>query len=75
MKLTAGEIGYCDHMEWSEQCAEYFLRAGMELAAKICEAKVEREADYGGRFGGYGKFMDWKRGDECAAAIRQAAKE
>ena len=42
----------------------------LEEAAKMCEVKVKRPADYGGRFGGYGDFYGEKTGSECAAAIR-----
>jgi hypothetical protein len=46
----------------------------IEEAAALCEAKVERDAEYGGRFGGYGKFLGDKTGPECAAAIRALLK-
>ena len=35
-------------------------------AASLCEAKIQREADYGG----HGNFMDDKTGSECAKEIR-----
>ena len=44
--------------------------AERERAALVCEVLVERDADHGGRFGGYGTFMGSKTGPECAAAIR-----
>lgn len=47
---------------------------GMEAAAKICEQQVQRPAGYGGRWEGYGSFMEDKTGTECARDIR-AAKE
>lgn len=42
----------------------------MEEAATLCEAKIERPAGFGGRFEGYGSFMDSLSGNECAALIR-----
>jgi len=41
-----------------------------EACAKVCELTVEREADYGGRFGGYGRIVTRLDADECAALIR-----
>lgn len=49
---------------------EQARREEREACAKICEDQIEREAGYGGRFGGYGSFMGEKTGTECAAAIR-----
>lgn len=49
-------------------------RMALEEAAKVCEAKVPRDPEYGGRFGGYGPWEDDKTGPECAAAIRTLAK-
>lgn len=65
-----------DGKEWYLACAVYLAgkRAGAseqrEADARICEEKIPRAADYGGRWGGYGPFHDWKTGEECAAAIR-----
>ena len=42
----------------------------LEHCAKLCEELVERDAEYGGRFGGYGNFMGEKTGSECAKEIR-----
>lgn len=42
----------------------------MEEAAALCESKIERPAGFGGRFEGYGPFMDSLSGPECATAIR-----
>ena len=42
----------------------------LEHCAKLCEEEVERDAEYGGRFGGYGNFMGEKTGSECAKDIR-----
>lgn len=44
--------------------------AALDEAAKACEATVERDAEYGGRFGGYGPFKGDRTGPECAAAVR-----
>lgn len=46
------------------------VRATLELAAKACEAKVQRPAGYGGQWEEYGPWMGDKTGTECAAAIR-----
>lgn len=53
----------------AEQVAKIRAEA-MEEAAALCESKIERPAGFGGRFEGYGKFMDSLSGDECAALIR-----
>jgi hypothetical protein len=50
-------------------------RAGMLEAANICEKKVQRDSEYGGRWGGYGRFMGDMTGPECAAAIRAEAEQ
>lgn len=42
----------------------------LEAAARACEVEVPREADYDGRFGGYGPFEGPMTASECAAAIR-----
>jgi len=46
------------------------LREAMEEAAALCELKIERPAGFGGRFEGYGSFMDSLSGNECAVLIR-----
>lgn len=43
----------------------------LEEAAAICETKVKRPAGYGGRWEGYGSFMELMNGEECAAEIRR----
>lgn len=49
-------------------------REAFEKAAKVCEVKVRRDCEYGGRWGGYGDFDGDKTGPECAAAIRALAE-
>ena len=48
---------------------------GLREGAKICKQKVKRDAEYGGRFGGYGDFMGDMTGPECAAAILARAEQ
>lgn len=45
--------------------------AAIESAAAACGVQVDRDAEYGGRFGGYGPFKGDMTGPECAAAIRK----
>lgn len=45
-----------------------------EIDAGICELKVDRDPEYGGRFGGYGPWKGWRTGEECAAVIRGQGK-
>ena len=40
-------------------------------AMEVCREKVERDAEYQGRFGGYGNFMGDRTGPECANEITQ----
>lgn len=42
-------------------------------AAELCQQKIERDAEYGGRFGGYGNFMGEKTGGECARELIEIA--
>jgi hypothetical protein len=46
------------------------INKALELAAKECEVKVDRDGEYGGRWGGYGNFKGDMTGPECAKAIR-----
>ena len=50
-------------------------REAFEEAARICLKKVHREAGYHGQWEGYGSWEGYMTGSECAAAIRERAKE
>jgi hypothetical protein len=45
-------------------------KAEREMCAKLCETKIERPAGFGGSWGGYGNFMGYMDGKECAVLIR-----
>jgi hypothetical protein len=61
---------YQDEPTKLEKFAALVAAHERETCAALCEQKVERPADYQGRFGGYGNFMGDKTGPECAAEIR-----
>jgi hypothetical protein len=56
-------------MRYREIRDEHFTRLVMEECAKVCREKVDRDPEYGGRFGGYGPFKGDRTGPECAEAI------
>lgn len=68
-RSTQAQSGY-DYMPGDEHIFADAWNMALEEAAKACEQKVERDAEYGGRFGGYGNFMGDKTGPECATAVR-----
>lgn len=43
----------------------------LEDAAVVCLVKVDRDPEYGGRWGGYGPWQGSMEGPDCAAAIRK----
>lgn len=49
-------------------------REGMLAAAEICEQVIEYPPGYMGRWEGYGAVRSTRSGNDCAAAIREAAK-
>ncbi len=69
----AVEFAYeTDYQELKAERAALEQRCGelLERCAKLCEQKVRRDAEYGGRWGGYGDFDGDKTGPECAIEIR-----
>jgi hypothetical protein len=69
MAKEVWSVGYV-HERSLEKFAALVAAHEREACAALCEQKVERPADYQGRFGGYGNFMGDKTGPECAAEIR-----
>lgn len=71
MAMEAGfAAGVADSNPSIERFVALVAKHEREQCAVICEQKIERPADYQGRFGGYGNFMGDKTGLECAIEIR-----
>ena len=72
-----GGLSSCaaDHIEELARSSAGVRATALKEAAKICEAMVFRPAGYQGQWEGYGTFVGYTTGPECAAAIRAKAKE
>ena len=64
-----------DQDKYNMPTHEETFRAGMLAAAEICEQVVEYPPGYNGQWEGYGPVRITRTGNDCAAAIREAAKK
>jgi hypothetical protein len=62
--------GEDNHRNIAENAWRQARKRTLEKVIEFCEKKVERDPEHGGRYGGYGKFMDNRTGPEIAAWLK-----